>query len=265
MSKINFSGICNDIEVSMKKHSPEITLGLGIAGMLTALVVTSRATIKAHEIVGNKRVILKRSSNLRDADKSIPAMDALKLTWKCYIPSVALCTISIACLIESNSIHTKRYATLAAAYNLSSSALSEYKSKVIERIGEKKARDIHDDIMKDKVSSMPVDCGIEDTGKGQTMFYEPQSGRLFKSNIDDVRAAENIMNNKLLNEGYISLNDFYSELGLRSTDLGEVVGWKDSDGLVFDLSFSSCLSEDDIPCTVIYYALEPRIDFETFN
>ena len=64
----------------------------------------------------------------------------------------------------------------------------------------------------------------------------------------------------MLDEGYISLNDFYYEIALPETKLGDELGWHIDNGLV-DLRFSSQLAEDGTPCLVIDYQIAPKYDY----
>ena len=59
MNKIDFKGTFENMQISIKKRSPEITLGLGIAGMLTSVIVASHATLKAEKIIGEREIIFK--------------------------------------------------------------------------------------------------------------------------------------------------------------------------------------------------------------
>ena len=59
---------------------------------------------------------------------------------------------------------------------------------------------------------------------------------------------------------YVSLNDFYYELGLENIELGEELGWNVNNGLV-ELNFSSQLSSDETPCLVMNYNIAPRYDY----
>ena len=97
--------------------------------------------------------------------------------------------------------------------------------------------------------------------KGNTLCYDSISGRYFKSDIEKIKKAENELNKKMLNEMYLSLNEFYDELGLRPTSLGNELGWNIDDGLI-DIHFSSQLSEDDQPCLVLDYCVAPRYGYE---
>ena len=67
----------------------------------------------------------------------------------------------------------------------------------------------------------------------------------------------------MLLENYVSLNDFYEEIGLARTSTGDRLGWNTDTGLL-DLNFSSQLSEEGKPCLVIDFKVMPKYDFDKF-
>lgn len=135
------------MKLSDLKSDPRVYLGLGIVGMLTGTVLASKATPKAVDILEKKKVVLKKKSK-----DEVTVIEAAKKTWKLYLPATLMCTASIACLIGSDVLHEKRNTALLAAYQLSSTALAEYKNSVIDTVGEKKEREIKDNLAQKQVS-----------------------------------------------------------------------------------------------------------------
>lgn len=241
------------LKTAIKKHSPEILTGIGIAGMITTTVMAVRATPKALILIEERKEEI-------GAEK-LEAMDMVKTAWACYIPAAITGTLSVACLIGASSVNARRNAALATAYTLSESALKDYQGKVIEMFGEKKNEAVKDAIAKDKVEKNPVVTReVIITEKGNTLCYDAISGRYFKSDIEKIKKAECELNRQMLDDMYVSLNDFYYEIGLDSVKLGDELGWNVDSGYI-DLSFSSQLASDGTPCLVIDYSVAPRYDY----
>lgn len=241
------------LKTAIKKHSPEILTGIGIAGMITTTVMAVRATPKALILIEERKEEI-------GAEK-LEAMDMVKTTWACYIPAAITGTLSVACLIGASSVNARRNAALATAYTLSESALKDYQGKVIEMFGEKKNEAVKDAVAKDKVEKNPVVTReVIITEKGNTLCYDAISGRYFKSDIEKIKKAECELNRQMLDDMYVSLNDFYYEIGLDSVKLGDKLGWNVDSGYI-DLSFSSQLASDGTPCLVIDYSVAPRYDY----
>ena len=53
--KFNVSSIVKNTKTALKKHSPEILTGIGIAGMITAAVMAVKATPKALTLIEEKK------------------------------------------------------------------------------------------------------------------------------------------------------------------------------------------------------------------
>ncbi|GHU53683.1 hypothetical protein AGMMS49975_12410 [Clostridia bacterium] len=253
MAKSNVSTIIKSVGAAMRTHSLEILTGIGIVGMITTTVMAVRATPKALALIDEKKKEI--------GEDKLTAARTVKVAWKCYIPSAVTGVASVACLIGAGSANARRNAALAAAYTISDSAFKEYKKKVVETVGDKKEQDVRDAIAKDKVEHNPVsNCEVIITEKGNTLCYDVLSGRYFKSDIELLKRAVNETNRDLLSERFISLNDFYYNIGLTETTIGRDIGWCVDDGFI-DLNFSSQLAEDGTPCLVLNYIVAPRYDY----
>lgn len=254
MSKPSMARFLKRMEETLAKHSPEILTGIGISGMITTTVLAVKATPKALALLEDARY--EKGSALKPVEK-------VKIAWKPYVPAVVTATASIACLVGANSVHTRRTTALAAAYQLSETALAEYREKVVETLGEKKERAVRETISQERVEKQPVSKSeVYITNTGDTLFMDPLSKRYFKSDIELIRRAENNLNKQMLQDitGYVSLNDFYSELGLDYTDVGFDLGWN-VDKLI-DLDFHATQADDGRPCLAIDYHVPPRYKFD---
>lgn len=249
------------LQSGVKKHSPEILTGIGIAGMVTTAVMAVRATPKALMLIGEREDEWNKDTMGTDDFGHMPKIEAVKAAWMCYIPSVIVGGISIACLVGASSVNLKRNAALATAYTLSESTLKEYQEKVIQEIGEKKEQSVRDNIAKDRIEKNPISKNeVVVTEKGDTLCYDMISGRYFKTDIDKLRKAENDLNRQMRDEIYISLNEFYYAIGLDPIKIGDSIGWNIDKGYI-DLNFSSQLTEDGRPCLVLDYHVGPNYDY----
>lgn len=241
----------------LTKYSPGILTGIGIAGMMGATFMAVKATPKALYLIETK----KEESEVEE----LTSVETIKTCWKCYIPAALTTVVSAACLIGASTVSAKRNAALATAYSISEAALREYQEKVVEVIGEKKEKAVRDAVAKDQIERDPVTKSevVVIDSNSNTLCYEPLSGRYFKSTIDKIKKAEIKLDRQMIQEMYVSLNDFYWEIGLDGTDLGDKMGWNLSKGYM-DLSFSSQLADDGTPCAVIVYGIPPVYDYQNY-
>jgi len=258
MHKPNLANLMSNTRQFVSKRSPEILTGIGIAGMITTTVLAVRATPIALQLIEEKK-------NEDWVDELSP-LEVVKTAWKPYVPAAVTGVASVACLIGASSVNAKRNAALATAYKLSETALSEYREKVIETIGEKKEKTVRDKVAEERVKKNPVSKSeVIVTNNGTTLCFDPISARYFKSSIDKIKRAENELNKQMLHDisGYVSLNDFYDELGLDHTSVGDDLGWN-VDRLI-DISFSSQLNDNGEPSVVLDYLVAPKYDFYKFS
>lgn len=255
MKKGCTSKAAKTVWLAAKKHSPELLTGIGIAGMVTTVVLAVRATPKALRLIDEKKADIPE-------EETIPRIEAVKAAWKVYVPAVLTGILSTICLIGANSVNQRRNVAIAAAYSLSESALKEYREKVIDTIGERKEQGIRDDIMKDRITENPVrEVVVSD--RGSTLCYDSLSGRYFKSDIEKLRRIVNDLNRRMRDEMFISLNDFYCAVDnpdLGPTKLGDMLGWNIDKGYI-DLNFSSQLTTDGTPCLVLDYTVVPEYEY----
>lgn len=249
--------ILKDFKRFVSAKSPEILTGIGIAGMITTTVLAVRATPKAMSLIEEKK-------NEEWIDELSP-LEIVKIAWKPYIPAIVTGATSVACIIGASSVNAKRNAALTAAYKLSETALTEYREKVVETIGEKKEQIVRDKVAEERVKKNPVSKNeVIVTGNGKTLCFDPISGRYFMSSIEAIKRAENELNKQLIHDifGYVSLNDFYDELGLDRTIVGNDLGWN-TDQLI-DVSFSSQLNDNGEPSVVLDFLSTPKYGYDKF-
>ena len=256
MKKPDVSKIIKSAKTTLSKHSPEILTGIGIAGMITTTVLAVKATPKAIDIIREAEY---------EAKEVLSKTEKFKMCWKFYIPSAVTCVASVSCLIGASSVNVRRNAALATAYSLSETALREYKEQVIETFGEKKEQIVKDKVAKEKIEKDPVSKNeVIITEKGNTLCYDSISGRYFISDIERIRKAANELNRRILLEMYVSLNEFYDELDLDHTKVGDDLGWTLDKGLI-EIYFSSHITDDGRPCIVINYEVAPQYGYYSMS
>ena len=81
--------------------------------------------------------------------------------------------------------------------------------------------------------------------------------------METLKQAANKLNWQMnnLSEPYISLNEFYMEIGLGPVDVGDSLGWRSDRGLI-DLEFSSKLKDGRTPCLVMSHKNPPEYGFD---
>ena len=220
MTKAEVAQIVKDAQLQLSKHSPEILMGIGIASLITTTLLAVKNTPKAIKLLEKKKQ--------ETGTDELPPVEVVKTAWKCYIPAVVSGVFGVACLVGANSVHVQRNAALATVYKISETALSEYRDKVVETIGEKKESVVRDKVEEEHIKKTPIENNeVIVTDGGTFTCFDSWSGRYFKSSETRIMEAANTLNDQMLHQitGYASLNDFYDELGLPHTEVGDMIGW----------------------------------------
>ena len=118
---------------------------------------------------------------------------------------------------------------------------------------------ISDKLTKDSIKNKEVIM----TQSGNTLCYDPYSGRYFKSDMETLKRAITRLNKTMLEQMSVSLNDLYYEIGLKETKTGELIGWNISSDIIND-SYESMLADDGTPCIVLDFYNPPKYGFDDF-
>lgn len=241
---MTLSNILNSSLRSIKRNSPEILTGLGVAGVISTSYLVGRASFKAAIVINDKADFV--------TDEKLSFKEEFKLTWKLYVPPIISGTLTIASIIGSSKASGRRTAAAVTAYSVLDRAFSEYKEHIVEEIGKSKEQKIRDEIAQKRVTENPPDSReIVVIGRGQVLCCELFTGRYFKCDMETLRKAENDLNAMVVNSWYCTLSDFYDLLDLDHTSTSDKMGW-DTDKLL-QLEFSHALSPDGEPCLTFDY------------
>lgn len=242
----------------VKKHSPEILIVAGIAGVITSAVMACKATTKLSDITERAKKDIATIKDVAEHPEKLPegteytkkdsqkdltityAQTGLKLV-KLYAPSVILGALSITCLVSSNQILRKRNAALAAAYATVDGSFKNYRRNVVERFGEEldkelryniKAKEIEETVVdekgKEKKVKKTVNVVDPNMPSDYAKFFDVGNENWEKDaehNLWYLKQQQNWANDKLRSQGYLFLNDVYDLLGIPRTKAGQIVGW----------------------------------------
>ena len=241
MKKLSTNSFLGKLIFGAKKEAPTILIGVGVAGVVTTIVLAIRATPKAIELLDEERarrfdIAMKEAhangEDLEDVPENVMQLGAktyFMLLWRPYLPVAISGGLTITSIIASHVISEKRMAVLAGLVSSSEALLAKYQEKVVEQIGENKERAIRDAIAEDDVrKAPPIMEHVQETkyGPERDVFKDLRTGRYFWFDIERLRSVENDVL-ALLNAGErVTLNEFYDMLGLGPVEDGEMLGWE---------------------------------------
>ena len=254
--KITIKTAAKKAMFNVKKHSPEILIVAGIAGVVTSAVMACKATTKINEVLAETKeninkvhdVMADQGISEKEYSKEDSARDlaiiygkaGVKLA-KLYGPAVALGGLSLTAIVCSNNILRKRNVALAAAYTAIDTSYKQYRSRVIEKFGENVDREMKYGIKAVQIEEKTVDeNGKKKTVKKTVEVVNPYDysdyARFFDAgnpnwekdseyNLMFLKRQQAYANDKLKANGYLYLNEVYDMLGIPKSKAGQVVGW----------------------------------------
>lgn len=247
---MNIKTMAKSVWAGAKKHSPEILIGMGIAGAASSVIFAVKATPKAMILLEEKRQEL--------GVEKLEAKEIIKTAAPVYIPTAVSFGVSVACIVGASSVNARCNAALTAAYTLSESTLRTYRDKVLETVGEDKEREIRQKAAIEQQQKTPEPQTLVVSGAaGQLKCFDSLSGRYFVSTKNEIDKAVNEFNRQLRDDMRISLNDWYDLIGLDTNKLGDMLGWDIERGYV-ETCYASRLDEDGLPCLVVNYVEPPH-------
>ena len=236
-------------------NSPAILTAVAVAGVVSTSILAAKASPNAVR-------------DIQDAESEridpLTPVEKVKLTWTYFIPAAAAGSVTIACIIGANTVSSKRQAALMSAYTLSERVFHEYRDKVEETIGVEKNERIRDDIAQDRITNNPVSSNqVILTGNGEVLCQDSYTGKYFRSSMQALKKAQNDLNAQIINDMYASQNEFHAMLGIPPCKYGDEFGWNTNK--LLELDIRGGMSEDEEPCLVVDYNVEPNRGYHKFG
>lgn len=258
------------VDAFTRNNSAAIMAGVAAVGLIATAVTSFRAGGKTILALSERKKELEAlldSEDIKMKKKGIT--ETAKIVAPIVLPSVVLGGVSIACIFGSHSASRRRIAALSAAYSISESAVKDLEGTMKKLLGEKKAKEIKDAVVKEKMKDekAPDNKEIIITGKGDVLCKDMYSGRYFRSNADRIGKAINWASAEIRDTMYISLNEFYDQLSIPRIPLGDDIGWNldDLDGGSLPITYSAILTEDDQPCLCLQMLASARSDYKRWR
>lgn len=271
--KVNVKPFVKACKVGLTKNAPTILTMTGITAMASSTYWAVKATPKALALKEKAEVEKNKKAGTFKGDKvndwiPLTKVEIVQTCWRCYAPAFITGVLGAACLIGANSMNLRKNAALAAAYALSETNFKEYREKTLEEVGEKKEEKIRNAVAEEKITKNPVNTStVLETGNGDTLCYDAICGRYFKSSIEKLKSALNELNMELVQDGYVSLNQYYDLIGLPDGMLGDDLGWSINDNhstVQLDLSAQLTKDEAQTPCMVVAFKYGPIYNYDAF-
>lgn len=264
----------NTLWGGIKKHSPEILIGTGIAAGVGTVVLACVATTKAGDILDKHNEEMEKIEKAKEIAKpeEYTEKDIKKdrmIVWrdtsvgfaKLYWPAALCGAAAITCTLAGHKVLAARYGAATAALTVTQGLFSKYRERVVEDQGIEKDRQY---LLGSKIEKKAIVEEVEDpeTGKKKVVKKDAEyididvdtaTGAIqvfgefnrdgkrnyeWDENVDicltTLRAKQNWWNDIFRARGHIFLNEVLVDLGMAPTQAGQVLGWTFEEGKVID-------------------------------
>lgn len=266
---MNFATIVKGCKMAAKyggkqivKHAPGILCGFGTGGVGLALWLMAKKAPDAKKDFDAEKAKWDAIEDKEKRNKADYIFKLVRIGAQHYWVVISVATGAIVCFWLANRINLKRLMSALTALGISTKGKEGLEEKIKELDGEKHLQKIKDEIDADRIKNdPPVQDKIIDTGLGTHLCYEAITGRYFYSNIERIKRAVVTCRDYLQKDGYLSVNDWFCELNLDTTDLQLCWTAESIDEVNdFDIETSSQLTPEGIPVLVIRYQTNPTME-----
>lgn len=234
--------------------NPTFFTVLGIGSMGMSCIVACKSVPKYKLVIDDIKI-----------DKGvITTKDIITTGTKTYLPAIILFVAGAACVLNANWIYKSNLASVAAALSVTETRLHDTTKKIAEKFGDNAVDDVEVARRQQKIEdNPPTEDKIYSTkDSGDQLCFDLLSGRYFYSTINKIDKAVNRINDMCMRDSvggdFVTLNDFYDELGLPHIELGDRMGWNYSfDGMI-DVRHIPRLNEDGVPIITLDFLVKPE-------
>lgn len=244
------------------EKAPSILSASALVGIALTAYSAYRLGVRSEEILKHRREQLSMIGDDHPEIKKEINKKAVKDLAIASLPTALSMIGTGTCVIAAQKENSKRLMMVTAAYNISESTIKSLNAKMKDVLGEKKARQVKDEIKKDRMrQDGPVTAGSSNVilGTGDVLCKDLFSGRLFASNAIKIERAITQASNDALLYDFVSLNDLYDYLRLERTQPGSYLGYNSSDLVQnrLPIEVTALLTDDGQPCLCIDYDYMP--------
>ena len=248
---MSFGTVVRTAKNAIADNSPAILTGLGVAGVFTTAILAVKATPEALRRIWDAE---------SEHNRNISNLEKVKLVWPLYVPATTMAVSSSVCILMSNRISSRRLAVAMGALTISENSYREYQEKTKAVVGEKQENKIREEIAQDHVDAAIKARGVMAIPEGRQLCVDGFTGRVFFSDYQTLRAAQNDVNQMAIHENGVCLNEFYRRIGLEGVPMGIELGWPTDD--LLELKLTSCLVESGEPAIHVGFRNDPIMDFD---
>lgn len=239
-----------------KAHQSEVITGVGLTGMGVTMWTVHKLSPKLKEKL--------------DENPDMTKWEKVKTVASVYWPSALAFGSSTALILWSHKIQSRKIVAATSATIFAQRELQRFQEAAVEKIGSDTVKEIKEKVAEKKAEATPAPSEQQVLTMGymnKQLYIDEISGRRFFSNDNILFNAQNELNSKMLRGlDSISVNQWWSEIGLDPTSIGDEIGWSTMHGagqlIDIDTSYRGTDKETGMKYILLAYNNPPRFDYE---
>lgn len=206
-------GVVNKLANFVASNKSAILVGMASGGVILTAITAGESAIKAERTLRHMDYTWRHTPTQMERAKAVAPI---------LIPVFITGTATILCMVCAHRIDIRTQIALGSALALTEASTNELTGALVKHVGKDKVDKAKKDLVEGKIEASE---DILDLGKGEQLFWEPITGRAFKSTEGDIRGAFGQIASIMYGTDGASLNDFFDILGIDNADVGDVFGW----------------------------------------
>lgn len=190
----------------VKNHKVFFTTAIELGGFVGSAILLCRETTKAEKIIKEM-----------EEENEVTTNEKVKIYCFTMWPGILLASGTCGLITYANVNMGNTIKNLGALALLSKTSLDDYKQAALNKVGDKKEKQISDEAIRihEKRNEFNyTDSDVIDLGNGPTLFKEPITGMLFRSNIQFVKSKAVEFADYTNGKNGSRLSDYLDLLGL---------------------------------------------------
>lgn len=226
----------------LSANSTQILTGGAVVGVFVTGVMAAKATPTFLKLKEDREIEIAAENENAFGIDDLDRKETIKIAAKVYWPTAASAVLTATMVICAQKINTSRLedmsnklSGMATIATISENKLQKYQEKMLEELGKEKKEEIDkkvsEDLMNDDIHKTDTVFNSDSKSLGKELFRDEVTGRIFWSTTEEVNAAVNRFNARLLDTskaGFMcmemSINDLYEELRLDAVNAAHVIG-----------------------------------------
>lgn len=211
-----------NIKSYFNQNRPSILIGFGIGGLIINNALWFKAGMDCKPIVDE----VKADNSLTNREQS--AEIVRRCAPRLIAPAVSTAA-ECGVFLKAHNDMVERIGLTTAIASIKQTADADLRRRIHQELGETAATRIENRALEEEVKKKGPPSNVQITGHGDKLVRNMIGGRDFYACYAHLEKCINIASEMCRCDGCISVNCFFTILGIDGIDVGDMAGWFDTD------------------------------------